>query len=709
MAPIATTPNPVTATGIAEASSGLATANASNSNASLKERSPVVLATAVHAFLRLSSNPGEQSYSHSHSHAQPADSAFDYIHRIVLATTAPTATLLLSLLYTQKLLNALRSGDPDLVGYFVDPTASKQVAVTQKVLSLWSLATVLSDTAMNATSWAQVTVFKQARVVAAWKCWAGELLDWDFDRFLNGGADTTLGRVCAENGEVAQQTHLHPSWTIDVQRELASLAAKQQQQLEQQQILKQQQYHRHQLEPSSIILAIANSSPQLSPTPPSNNSPMFPSRVSSLPTSRRSLPAIQGIQALTSQGSQSTLGARYSTESFASASSVQNSLPPIAPAIRSYYTQNQASTLQQRVSIPRLVIPNNGVSADLHTQYRSSHLPQPSYDSFATVTPLSTRAATPTSFRQVGSPSVTSIAETAFDEPVSNGGSVYWGEEHGLQRKAGGGASQQPSFRDYRDGVVSRGASPSVPQHPQQQQYQQALYIHPRKTSQPPPSSNWTIPTAPARHGYHQPLQTQGRQGSHEDAELSSSLSNMSILETSAPASRNGSGREEDAFWVPSTSSYQDVRVYGDLSDQWSVTERHAGSRGIANVGVMWKQQEQSQQQQQQQQQQPSGWSRPTSSATLSARSSVNSMLSVQQPTPSYYQSRSRGAVSAYYSPSTNGTSCKCGGGKLCMCYNGSDFTLSSQPAVSAGAGGRLKGMSKVGGWINSRVWGNAN
>ncbi|KAI8619125.1 hypothetical protein BC830DRAFT_1078775 [Chytriomyces sp. MP71] len=535
----------------------------------------------------------------------------------LLATTAPTATLLLSLLYTQKLLNALRSGDPDLVGYFVDPTASKQVAVTQKVLSLWSLATVLSDTAMNATSWAQVTVFKQARVVAAWKCWAGELLDWDFDR------------------------------------ELASLAAKQQQQLEQQQILKQQQYHRHQLEPSSIILAIANSSPQLSPTPPSNNSPMLPSRVSSLPTPRRSFPAIQGIQAFASQGSQSTLGARrYSNQGFASASSVQ----------KLQSAQHPGGSV--------FVLADPGV--DLATA--------------STSTPLSTRAATPTSFRQAGSPSVTFIAETTFDEPVSCGSSIYWGEEHGLQRKAGGGASQQPSFRDYRDGVVSRGASPSVPQHPQQQQYQQALYIHPRKTSQPPPSSNWTIPTAPARHGYHQPLQTQGRQGSHEDAELSSSLSNMSILETSAPASRHGSRREEDTFWVPSTSSYQNTRAYGDPSNQWNVTERHAGCHGSAHGGGMWKQREQSQQQQEP----SSGWSRPASSATLSARSSVNSMLIThlrQMPPVAVAK------TCAY----------------ICYRYNRSDYALSSQPAVSASAGGKLKGISKVGGWINSRVWGNVN
>ncbi|KAJ3202900.1 hypothetical protein HDU82_006993, partial [Entophlyctis luteolus] len=148
-----------------------------------------ILARCIHAFLAAATAAARAANGAPQSRVTPApapakgDQSFEYILRIVQATVAPPATLMLSLLLTDKILDkmALR-GDAMMKGFFFESSDD----VSQKSLAIWSVGIILADAALNdnafaASSWAQVTVFKEARVVAAWKRWVGDLLDWNFD------------------------------------------------------------------------------------------------------------------------------------------------------------------------------------------------------------------------------------------------------------------------------------------------------------------------------------------------------------------------------------------------------------------------------------------------------------------------------------------------------------------------------------------------
>ncbi|KAJ3240493.1 hypothetical protein HDU81_003634 [Chytriomyces hyalinus] len=309
-----------------------------------KEREKDVLSRAVHAYLTectISQSRGSQSTlaSTSSTAAGPSVLHYEYIHRIVLATTAPAATVHLSLFYTGAMLNALAQRDATLLSAFVTPAANEKI--TSKLVSLWSLAIILADTAWNdnafaATSWAQVTVFKVAKAVAVWKAWAGDLLSWDlsvrddqFVAFLEGRSDSVWKACCDANPDIASQnrtllatisernanvshelsrTQLHPTWTIDYHNHQLQ---QQQRQFEQQQLQLEQLSRLHQqkrVDSYDSLYSAANNSrtatPQLRiyPTPPSNNTHMlFPQRLSSLHGSnsslhlgtRKSLPVLQ--------------------------------------------------------------------------------------------------------------------------------------------------------------------------------------------------------------------------------------------------------------------------------------------------------------------------------------------------------------------------------------------------------------------------------
>ncbi|KAJ3101416.1 hypothetical protein HK100_004548, partial [Physocladia obscura] len=243
------------------------------------------------------------------------DSAFDYIYRIVQATVAPPATLLLSLILADKILFKMKLRDDAMLkGFFFESNDP----VSQKSLAIWSVAIILADTAMNdnafaASSWAQVTVFKEARVVAAWKRWVGDLMDWDFEvnevewceSFLT--ANPVIRLLCAQNQFINAQimslkdqqrqrkfeisaelsrTQLPFTCTIEwheQQLQQQKLLEQQQQQQQQQQLLQLQQQQQQDLLP-----------PQY-PTPPFSPQSFVQPRVSSLQT-RRSLPAITPTQ-----------------------------------------------------------------------------------------------------------------------------------------------------------------------------------------------------------------------------------------------------------------------------------------------------------------------------------------------------------------------------------------------------------------------------
>ncbi|KAJ3030745.1 UNVERIFIED_CONTAM: hypothetical protein HDU68_007956 [Siphonaria sp. JEL0065] len=347
------------------------------------EKASHVLSVGIHQFLSLCTNPSLRELTTEIK----GDAAFEYIHRIVLATTAPAATLLISLLLTERLLKAMRERDDAMLkGFFYENELER---VSQKVLAIWSVAIIVADANMNdnafaATSWAQVTVFKEARVVGAWKRWAGDLMNWDFDvkedmwkAFLATGslknlcdlnptfrAQAMLVQKAQAEKDLAviaelSQTQLHHTWTIayseQVKLQQQKIMDEQQQQQQQQLLLQQQQQQqqKQQLQYSPVQM-------YTSTTP--TYSPVFQPRVSSIQT-RRSLPVLPHAQL-----QYNALPHRYSTPSTDFGS---NTLPPIAPqpqSQRSSYYQypQQQQQLHSRASMPRL-----------STAFHQQQLPQP--------------------------------------------------------------------------------------------------------------------------------------------------------------------------------------------------------------------------------------------------------------------------------------------------------------------------------------------
>ncbi|KAJ3022954.1 UNVERIFIED_CONTAM: hypothetical protein HDU68_008852 [Siphonaria sp. JEL0065] len=359
------------------------------------EKASHVLAVGIHQFLSLCTNPALREVATEIK----GDAAFEYIHRIVLATTAPAATLLISLLLTERLLKAMRERDDAMLkGFFYENELER---VSQKVLAIWSVSIIVADANMNdnafaATSWAQVTVFKEARVVAAWKRWAGDLMNWDFDvkedmwkSFLATGS---LKNLCDLNPSfhvqvmllqkaqaekdmavVAElsQTQLHHTWTVAYSEQVK---LQQQKILEeqQQQLLLQQQQQQQQYSPVQMYTS----------TTPSY-SPVFQPRVSSIQT-RRSLPVLPQ-----SQPQYNALPHRHSTQS---TDFTSNTLPPIAPQPQqpqrsSYYQYQQQQQhlqqqLQSRASMPRL-------STAFHQQQQQQQQQQQPQPSSGYTTPTS--------------------------------------------------------------------------------------------------------------------------------------------------------------------------------------------------------------------------------------------------------------------------------------------------------------------------------
>ncbi|KAJ3141431.1 hypothetical protein HK100_006860 [Physocladia obscura] len=144
----------------------------------------LVISTCIYRFLADCTAPGFPiSYDSASIMTPKFDSAFDYIYRIVKATVAPPATLLLSLILADKILLKMKMRDDAML----------------------RVDTSMNDNAFAASSWAQVTVFKEARVVAAWKRWVGDLMNWDFEinevewceSFLT--ANPVIRLLCAQN------------------------------------------------------------------------------------------------------------------------------------------------------------------------------------------------------------------------------------------------------------------------------------------------------------------------------------------------------------------------------------------------------------------------------------------------------------------------------------------------------------------------------
>ncbi|KAJ3246865.1 hypothetical protein HDU78_005966 [Chytriomyces hyalinus] len=361
-----------------------------------KERERETLSLAVQAYLLRCMQPSTAAYA-----AVTRSAYWDYIHRITLATTAPIATIHLSLVYTRFMLDALALRDASLQSAFITlPPTELKDGISSKLISLWSLAIILADTAWNdnafaATSWAQVTVFKLPKAVAQWKAWAGELLDWElgikdeqFVAFLEGRSDSGWKACCDANRDIAAQnsallasiaerhstiahdlsrSHLHPTWTIDhynhqLQQQRQRQLEQQQRQLEQKQqqlhLDQQPRLHQPKRMDSYDSLYSASSSrtatPQLRiyPTPPSNNAQsMFPQRLSSLQNSssslnlstRKSLPVLQEYAT-----PKTNIRHRNSRQEISEYYPTPYSAPIPGPS----------QQLNSRSSIPRLVIPS---------------------------------------------------------------------------------------------------------------------------------------------------------------------------------------------------------------------------------------------------------------------------------------------------------------------------------------------------------------
>ncbi|KAJ3254531.1 hypothetical protein HDU77_004076 [Chytriomyces hyalinus] len=446
-----------------------------------KERERETLSMAVQAYLLRCMQPSTSAYA-----AAVTRSAYwDYIHRITLATTAPVATIHLSLVYTRFMLDALALRDASLLSAFITlPPTELKNSISSKLISLWSLAIILADTAWNdnafaATSWAQVTVFKLPKAVAQWKAWAGELLDWElgikdgqFVAFLEGKSDSGWKACCDANREIAAQnsallasiserhstishdlsrSHLHPTWTIDhynhqLQQQRQRQLEQQQRQLEQQQqqlhLDQQPRLHQPKRMDSYDSLYSASSSrtatPQLRiyPTPPSNNAQtLFPQRLSSLQNSssslnlaaRKSLPVLQEHAT-----PKANIRNRNSRQEFSEYYPTPYSAPIPGPS----------QQLNSRSSIPRLIIPSVRAQQLTHQNTGSIDL--------STVNPRSNAAWTSVSTETLnGSTPVLSVSRT----PVSGGSlsRVGSGVSLGEFDGAGWGAVSRSRAQDELD------------------------------------------------------------------------------------------------------------------------------------------------------------------------------------------------------------------------------------------------------------------
>ncbi|KAJ3093113.1 hypothetical protein HK100_006768 [Physocladia obscura] len=271
----------------------------------------LVLSTCIYRFLADCTASGFPiSYNPASIMTPKCDSAFDYIYRIVQATVAPPATLLLSLILADKILLKMKLRDDAMLkGFFFESNDP----VSQKSLAIWSVAMILADAAMNdnafaASSWAQVTVFKEARVVAAWKRWVGDLMNWDFEvnevewceSFLT--TNPVIRLLCAQNqfinAQIMSLKDQQRQRTFEISAELSRIQLPaactiewHEQQLQQQKLLEQQQQQHQQLLQQQQQQELL---PQY-PTPPFSPQSFVQPRVSSLQT-RRSLPAITPTQ-----------------------------------------------------------------------------------------------------------------------------------------------------------------------------------------------------------------------------------------------------------------------------------------------------------------------------------------------------------------------------------------------------------------------------
>ncbi|KAJ3070001.1 hypothetical protein HDU98_006956, partial [Podochytrium sp. JEL0797] len=473
------------------------------------------------------------------------DPAFEYIHRIVLATTAPAATLVMSLLLTVELLEAMRSRDDAMLkGFFYEAECE---LVSQKVLAIWSVAMIIADANMNdnafaATSWAQVTVFKEARVVAAWKRWASDLMDWDFDvkeRDWNLFMESPILKSLMEINrnfavqimllqtaqhekdeaviEELSRTQLHPSWTA-VHHEQVLLQQKKLQEEQQQALFQQQQQQLLQQQQQQQYNSISTYT-----TPPF--SPVFQSRGSSLQP-RRSLPVLPQQQPHSIYNPSSATANRYSSISDAACAPT---LAPIVSQPRSLLYQHQ---LHPRASIPRL----NTSSTNSNSIYGATTTNTPTYNSPAASFDASSRVNSFGSLYDPNTPGSSSCAtpvSVRLGTPVDEYDGIGWE----LQQHQGLGIGRKQSYESFRDSAstTAKQLSPLsyVQQQqiyqPQQQQQQQSVY---QQQQQP-----WAIPAAAVSSKRSlAPIKAETSGAVTSECNLSTSLSSMQLGET-PPAS----------------------------------------------------------------------------------------------------------------------------------------------------------------------------
>ncbi|KAJ3229611.1 hypothetical protein HDU78_008924 [Chytriomyces hyalinus] len=646
-----------------------------------KEREKDVLSRAVHAYLTectISQSRASQSTlaNTSSTAAGPSVLHYEYIHRIVLATTAPAATVHLSLLFTHLMLNALAQRDASLLSAFVTPAANEKI--TSKLMSLWSLAIILADTAWNdnafaATSWAQVTVFKVAKAVAVWKAWAGDLLSWDlsvrddqFVAFLEGRSDSVWKACCDANPDIASQnrallatisernaniahelsrTQLHPTWTSDYHNH--QLQQQQQRQFEQLQIEQQSRLHQQKrVDSYDSLYSAANNSrtatPQLRiyPTPPSNNTHMlFPQRLSSLHGSssslhlgtRKSLPVLQ--QHANASAAKVLLRNRNSRQTFPEFyPTPQNA--PIPGASQQQLPMNSSTN---RASMPRLGM--SAARAQQQQQASNSELAQgKGRGAWTSASTENLKAATPTLF--------------VNDTPVSSG-SVS---------RHGSSASLRDFDRTSWVGVQS-------------------------------------LPQQAFRSRQHEGIEFEREGGSFVEGavgeELSTSFSEMRILGGSGagahevqPQHRRQPRREESIEFM-----------YGEF-DRRSGAERRQEKSG-GPLRSLWK----------------DGWSSGGRDDATGGRTSVQQDYQQSYVTQNGYMSQQQsldGLDHQQMHRSSKYGEYIAGGAQYSGSHqhNTNGSTLKLKNGFSAGlvsGGGNTNGTGRVGAWMGSRVWGSGN
>ncbi|ORY39301.1 hypothetical protein BCR33DRAFT_720135, partial [Rhizoclosmatium globosum] len=566
-----------------------------------------VLAVALHRYLSAATSGPSLVAPPETGRSLKGDAAFEYLQRIVLATTAPAATLLLSLCLATKLLDAMRRKDDAMLkGFFYEAACEP---VSQKVLAIWSVAMIIADANMNdnafaATSWAQVTVFKEARVVAAWKRWAGDLMDWDFDikedewkTFLSTGL---IKSMCDQNhlfavqvmllqkaqaekdkavADELSQTQLHPTWTVSHHEQLKLQQQKLQEEQQLQQELLFQQQHQRQQSYNATFYA----------TPP--YSPVFQPRVSSL--ARRSLPVIPPNAQLQQQTQYSSASnARYS-ETLPPATA-QHQYIQQRPNLYAQYSQQQQQPqiqLHPRPSIPRLSISSS-------SSYREPPGPAPTYtaptydsqsrvnsysslydaSSIGTATPVSTSCTTPLSVRL----SQTPVEEFGFDNGWETGSTSTLVDNSSIvsTRRLAATLGRPPSFESFRDVGVS------LRHQAQHQGYQQNGYVssglvqqtyhqpQPLPQQQQQQQQAWAIPSAvtPAKR-----TTSSSTSSSKDDDLLSTSLSSMGLGET--PPANNTWGRSTHQ---PQNNSNQ--QSYDAWNGGTTPTNQHSTTTSIVST-----------------------------------------------------------------------------------------------------------------------------